>query len=247
MSDAIAPILYASRFDAQLMKGVGEMNRKFLGLLAAAALAISFNAHAQLTSVDNGLAVLDTDGLMFANIVQGNISGGSPGNGAAWVATLNTEDYGGYNNWTFATGNATHAPNNTNNQLGQLLLVDCAVSCSAFTALTAAAASGENPATGMLIMSASDAPPPSFCAGESIMNCGGYSSYAYIYHSPESGTIGESWFSDNSWNGSAYGNGIAVRDVVAAPELNVSAAMNALTLLIGGALVLRSSRKETRI
>jgi hypothetical protein len=34
------------------------MNRKSLRLLAAAALAISFNAHAQLTSVDTDLGTI---------------------------------------------------------------------------------------------------------------------------------------------------------------------------------------------
>jgi len=119
------------------------MKRTSLGLMTARLLAMSLSARAQLTAVDNGLALEDSAGIMFANTVTGcgagcsGSLGGPNGGGAAWVATLNAENYGGYNDWSLATGNATVAPNNTTNQLGELFGVDCAAfsSCLPFTAM----------------------------------------------------------------------------------------------------------------
>jgi hypothetical protein len=227
------------------MKGVAEMNRKFLGLLAAAALAVSFNARAQLTSVDNGLALEDRDGIMFANTVIGcgagcsGSLGGPNGGGAAWVATLNAEDYGSYKNWTLATGNATFAPNNTTNQLGELFGVDCAAfsNCLPFTAMI----SNLLPfADGGIITfgSSSVAPYVPGCGG---VGCG--STY-YIYSLVTDSVLGKSGGGILAFDAQPfYEEALAVRDVAAAPEINPASAASGLTLLLGGLAVLRGRRR----
>jgi hypothetical protein len=213
------------------------MVKKNLGLLAVAAMVASFSARAQLTSV----TLEDNDGLMFANVVDtaeagasGSL-GGPSGQGQAWIAALNAQDYGGYNNWMMATGDSTYAPNNTTNQLGQLFGVDCAnmSNCSSFTALTNSI--NAYPYFQMMIGSSSLAPYVPGCYG---VGCG--STY-YIYSL--AGGPGILAFDVQP----AVMDVIAVRDVVAAPELDVSTAWTALTLLIGGTLVLMAPRKEAGI
>jgi hypothetical protein len=221
-----------------------EMNMKFLGLLAA--LAISFNAHAQLTTVDNGLALEDKDGLMFANTVTGcgggcsGTLGGPNGSGAAWVATLNAEDYGGYSNWTLATGNSTFAPNNTTNQLGQLLGVDCATfsNCLPFTSMISNIA--PQVGGGVITFGSSSVAPYVPGCGEGAA-CG--STY-YIYNLVTNPGFGKSGPGILTFDTEPfYEVTLAVRDVVAAPEINPASAASGLTLLLGGLAVLRGRRK----
>src|SRR5258708_30602465 len=91
------------------------MNRKFLGLLTVAAMAISFSANAQLVSS----VVTDSSGLMWANTVGVDVGwnpDGEAGTAQGWVAGLNAENYGGYNDLTLATRDGTAAPNTTTNQ-----------------------------------------------------------------------------------------------------------------------------------
>jgi len=221
------------------------MKRTSLGLMTAALLAMSLSARAQLTAVDNGLALEDSAGIMFANTVTGcgagcsGSLGGPNGGGAAWVATLNAENYGGYNDWSLATGNATVAPNNTTNQLGELFGVDCAAfsSCLPFTAMI----SNLLPfADGGIITfgSSSVAPYVPGCTG---MGCG--STY-YIYSLVTNPTLGKSGGGILAFDTQPfYEQVLAVRDVAAAPEINPASAATGLTMLLGGLAVLRGRRR----
>lgn len=112
------------------------MHRRILGLVAVAAMAVSFSAHAQLISS----VVTDSNGLMWANTVGINLgwsqSPGFPDTAQAWVAGLNAGNYGGYDDWMLATGDGSVAPNTTTNQLGELFYTDCGNSVGSFTSLT---------------------------------------------------------------------------------------------------------------
>jgi len=68
------------------------------------------------------------NGLMWANTVGLNLSWsstGAAGSVQGWVAGLNASDYGGYNDWTLATGNGSVGANTMTNQLGELFYTDC--------------------------------------------------------------------------------------------------------------------------
>ena len=104
------------------------MNKALLMFLAVSATVCSGNARAQLKSADHGAAVTDTSGLMWANMVGTNLSWsatGGAGSAQAWVAGLNASDYGGFNDWSLATGDGNVAANTSTNQLGQLFYRDC--------------------------------------------------------------------------------------------------------------------------
>jgi hypothetical protein len=96
----------------------------------------SLSAHAALTSVtqDGDLMVSDS----ALNVTWADTVPSSPvtwSGAQAWVAALNTEDYGGYNNWTLPTGDGTYttgyatygyglgaSTSKTANQLGWLFI-----------------------------------------------------------------------------------------------------------------------------
>ena len=104
------------------------MNKALQVLLAVAAMVVSLNANAQLKSADHGSAVTDSNGLVGANTVGTSLSWsptGDSGSAQAWVAGLNASDYGGFNDWTLATGDGSVAANKTTNQLGELFYTDC--------------------------------------------------------------------------------------------------------------------------
>ncbi len=104
------------------------MNKALQVLLAVAAMMASINAQAQLKSADHGAAVTDSNGLMWANTVGTFLSWSptsGPGSAQAWIAGLNASDYGGFNDWTLATGDGSVAANKTTNQLGELFYTDC--------------------------------------------------------------------------------------------------------------------------
>jgi hypothetical protein len=112
------------------------MNNALKSLCAVTVMMISISAHAALVSVtqDGGLMVSDS----ALNVTWADTAPSSPVNwpGAqAWVASLNTADYGGYNNWTLATGDGTYttgfathgyglgaSTSGTANQLGYLFI-----------------------------------------------------------------------------------------------------------------------------
>jgi len=220
-------------------------------LLTAVAISGSLPAYAQLTSVDHGLAVQDSSGLMFANTVGINLSYSQPGNnyGAqAWISSLNAEDYGGYHDWTFITGNSTVPGNTTTNQMGELFYKDCgnvAGSASSF------GHAGKNCSSFSALNSTLKVPTLYFSSSP-------YSSLnnpAQPWPSPD--FFFSVYFSQNSsqgaWtNDSQYtpptggfplvgvGDIIAVR---AAPEIDASTAASGLALLIGGLTILRARRR----
>jgi hypothetical protein len=78
-------------------------------------------ANAALTSVtgsDGNLTVNDTTlGVAWADVASPpNLiwsATGATGSAQAWVASLNTEYYGSYNNWKLATGDGSYTTNST--------------------------------------------------------------------------------------------------------------------------------------
>jgi hypothetical protein len=82
------------------------------GLVVLAALFAPIVGNAALISVtqngdlmvnDSALNVTWADVASPQNALTWSAAG-APGSAQAWVASLNTEDYGGYNNWTLPTG-----------------------------------------------------------------------------------------------------------------------------------------------
>lgn len=223
------------------------MNRKFLGLLGVAAMVASVSAHAQLTSVDGGAAFEDSNGLEFASVIGTDLSY-SPvsqvtGSAQAWINTLNTENYGGYNNWSLATGSGSVAPNNTTNQLGELFYTDnCATGCSQFAALPTVINSFlSSVEPGALFFSSSII---------SFQNCCGLTpdeqATYWVTIVPGTGLGSpsqEGWNNDTNFGGVVdKGDALAVRE---APEIDPASAASGLTLLLGGLAVMRGRRKIT--
>lgn len=222
------------------------MDMKIRGLLAVAAMGCSLTANAQLRSVDNGAAATDANGLMWANTVGTNLTwspGGAAGSAQAWVAGLNASDYGGYNNWTLATGNGSFGPNTTTNQLGELFYTDCGNvvdtpsvlnhagrNCSALSAVNTALNTNINGVENGSIFFSSSLFGTTCC---SMSNTSWW-----VYETPDS--------SANVWNASSnfgflvgVGDALAVR---AAPEIDPTSAGSGLVLLVGSLLVLRGRR-----
>ncbi len=226
------------------------MNRKFLGLLTVAAMAISFSANAQLVSS----VVTDSSGLMWANTVGVDVGwnpDGEAGTAQGWVAGLNAENYGGYNDWTLATGDGTAAPNTTTNQLGQLFNTDCGNTAGSFTsltnpgkncsALTAIQQKVLDPInlnasvnTLLILSSTPDLPLTEYTGTGHILDYG-YWTYSVVGSGPAG-------FNQDTqyWGVVGLGDALAVRD---APEIDPASAASGLTLLLGGLAVLRGRRK----
>jgi hypothetical protein len=229
------------------------MNKGILGLLAVVAMAPSL-AYAKLTSVDQGAALVDSNGLMWANTVGIDVSwsgypnaqtggSGQEGSAQAWVAALNITDYGGYNDWTLATGVGSDAPNTTTNQLGELMYKDCGLAagapssgktCGGFTALNTTLR------TDMLYLSSStyagNAP------GATAFN-GNYLFWTYADWSSLQGLWTDDTVFGDSGIGPFTGTGDALAVREAAPEIDPGSAASGLTLLLGGVAVLRGRRK----
>ena len=227
------------------------MNRRFLGLLAVAAIVPSL-AFAQFTPVDQGADLVDSNGLMWANTVgiDVNWSGfpnaqtgsfGAPGSAQAWVAGLNATDYGGYNDWTLATGVGTTVANTTTNQLGELFSSDCGFSmgasstgktCGGFSALNTTLQ------TDMIYLSSSSGINS---PGATEFN-GNYNFWIYENFAGGQGL----WTDDTVFSVSGLGpftgsgDALAVRET---PEIDPASAASGLTLLLGGLAVLRGRRK----
>jgi hypothetical protein len=233
------------------------MNTKKLGLLAVSALLASLSAHAQLKSVDQGAAVIDSNGLMWANTVGIDVgwsgypnaqTGGSgqPGSAQAWVAGLNATDYGGYNNWTLATGVGSAAPNTTTNQLGDLFYNDCGFSagapstgksCRGFSALNTTLR------TDMIFLASS---PYAGNAPDATAFAGNFFFWVYA----DSSSTQALWTDDTVFGNAGIGPFIGTGDALAvreAPELDPASAAGGLTLLLGGLAVLRGRRGKIAI
>lgn len=216
-------------------------------MLAALALVGPPSAYAQLTSVDQGAAATDAEGLMWANTVGTDLtwsSTGAAGSAQSWVATLNSTDYGGYDNWTLATGYGGAAANSTSNQLGDLFYTDCGnapglasvlnqpgKNCTALSAVSIALGSTTN---GVF-------PGALFFSGSAYTGPGSTSTFAgywWVFDSTQSGQ--ETW-NDDSQFGMTVGRGdaLAVRE---APEIDPASTGSGIALLLGGLAILRGRR-----
>jgi hypothetical protein len=213
------------------------------------AMAVSLTANAQLLSVDHGAAALDGHGLMWANVVGVNLGyypPGGAGTGQGWVAGLNAAKYGGYNDWTFATGNGSFAPNTTTNQLGELFYGDCGNSagiqtvmnkagknCTALSAVKNAVSNGTGGFPGDALFVAN--------SGIGVIRPG-YPVNFWAYFTP--GSRQGVWDSDTVYNGVVgEGYALAVRSVHA-PEIDPASEGSALTLLFGVLAVAHGRRRS---
>ena len=228
------------------------MNRIMRGLVTVTAMAVSLTAHAQLLSVDHGAAALDGHGLMWANVVGVNLAyfpPGGAGTGQGWVAGLNAAKYGGYNDWTFATGNGSFAPNTTTNQLGELFYGDCGNSVGTQTAMNKA---GKNCTALSAVQNAVKAGTSNGTGGFPgdalfVANSGigpvrtGYPVGFWAFFTP--GSSQGPWDSDTAFNG-VVGEGftLAVR-ATRAPEIDPTSAGSALTLMFGVLAVAHGRRR----
>jgi hypothetical protein len=216
------------------------MNRQIRRLVAVAAMVVSLSAHAQLTSADNGAAATDRSGLMWANTVGIDLgwsaSGVNTNTAQAWVTSLNTSHYGGYNDWRLATGDGSVGANTTSNQLGELFYTDCGNSVGQSTVLNNAgkkcgALSTLNSAisTPSLIFSSTAAP---------AFQSGGDTAF-WVFGSANSSQM--PWTNDTVFQGKVgLGDALAVRET---PEIDPASAASGVTLLLGCVAVLRGRRK----
>jgi hypothetical protein len=204
--------------------------------LGAAAMLASLSAHAQLTSADNGAAAIDRNGLMWANTVGTNLSWsatGAAGSAQAWVASLNTRRYGGYNDWTLASGNGSAGANKTTNQLGELFYSDCGNSLGTTSVLN-------NPGRKCTALSAVNSviSTPSIFFSNSLYGtkcCNIYDTYWWAYLTPTS--TQQAWnFDTNFGPVVGLGDALAVRSV---PEIDPTSIGSGLALLVGSLAVLR--------
>jgi hypothetical protein len=225
------------------------MNRFLQGLWAVAAVTVSLAAHAQLTSVDGGAAAVDSNGLMWANTLgaQNSESGplfwspsGAAGSAQAWVAGLDASDYGGYSDWSLATGNGTVGANTTTNQISELFNVDCGN-------LTGTATKFGKPGKSCGALSAvvnahpmSDIFTSSLFLTSTAIPCSDPSHCFYAYDTASSSS--RFWTGDTNYSVySGEGYALAVRKV-SAPEVDPKSAVAAFALLLGGLMVVRGRK-----
>jgi hypothetical protein len=223
------------------------MNRHVLGLLAVAAVVGSSSAHAQLKSVDGGAAAIDGNGLMWANTVGINLgwstSTAYTGTAQAWIAGLNASDYGGYNNWTLATGNGNAPASTMTNQLGELFYTDCGNSSGNATVLSN---SGKN-CTALSALNSVIGTPSIFFSSSVNTAVSGSDTVFWAFKTPNSSQQG--WTNDSSFGSLSgpplvgLGDAMAVR---AAPEIDPASAGSGLALLFGTLAVLRGRRTKLR-
>jgi hypothetical protein len=238
------------------------MKATMSGLFVIGALCASLSAHAQLTSADGGAAVTDGNGLMWANTVGVDLSwsgypnpqsgtNGAPGSAQAWIAGLNASDYGGYNDWTLATGVGSTSANTTTNQLGELFGSDCGNSaggssslmnsgknCSAFSALNTALRSD------MIFLSSSAYAGNSPSATE--FN-GNFDFWVYQnWNSSSSLWTDDDYFNQGMTALTGQGDALAVREVSPAPEIDPSAVASGLALLFGAMAVARGRSRASQ-
>jgi hypothetical protein len=211
-------------------------------LLAAVAMVGSISAHAQLKSADHGAAVTDSNGLMWANTVGTLLSWsptGEAGSAQAWVAGLNASDYGGFNDWTLATGDGSVAANTKTNQLGELFYTDCGNSVGTPTVLTNP---GKNCKALSAVKSLIDTPSIFFSASPDPALNTPFDSFFWAYQTASSVQV--PWTNDTVFSGGGLpvvglGDALAVR---AAPEIDPSSMATGLALLFGCLAVLRGRR-----
>jgi hypothetical protein len=219
------------------------MNRTILRLGAAAMLA-SMSAHAQLTSADNGAAAIDGHGLMWANTVGTNLSWsatGAAGSAQAWVANLNTSDYGGYHDWTLATGNGSAGANTTTNKLGELFYTDCGNSVGTSSVFN----HPQRKCTALSAVNSVISAPTLFFSGSlyGTACCNIYNTYWWVYQTSSSNQ--QPWNFDTNFGPLVgIGDALAVRTT---PEIDPTSVGSGLSFLLGSLAVLRGRRTVNNI
>jgi hypothetical protein len=228
------------------------MLKRDLGLWMLVVTFAASSAHAQLTSLDGGVVLEDNSGLVVANTIGTGLdwlSGTDIETTAQWDASLNAEDYGGYNDWTVATGIGTDAPNTTTNQLAQIFQTDCGnaagglittAGCSSFTSLTTAL-QGESPRPPGYQIFFSSSLYGTAC-------CDIYSTYWWAYITEPALSSQAPWNFDTDLAGRLEdADAIAVREANPAPELNLSNLAGALLFLLASfAVAMDRARYRTR-
>ncbi len=221
------------------------MNRQILGWLAFAAMVPSLS-QAQLASVDNGAAAVDGNGLMWANTVGVDLSWsstGGAGSAQGWIASLNADNYGGYNNWTLATGDGSVAANSTSNELGDLFYSDCGNSSGSATVFSNP---GKNCGALSAVRSVIGTPSIFFSSSpDAALNHPSPLAdfFFWTYTTPNS--LQQPWTDDTQFSGGGLplvglGDALAVRE---APEISAFSAGGNLTLLLGALAVLCAGRR----
>jgi hypothetical protein len=104
-------------------------HRALMLMVAFVLSPVAANAQLTAVTVDGDQMVSDaTLDVTWADVASPLVSwsaSGAPGSAQAWVASLNTEDYGGYDNWMLATGDPTYTTGS------------CGTGCGASTSATA--------------------------------------------------------------------------------------------------------------
>jgi hypothetical protein len=228
-----------------LAAGINLVKILLWGLLAVSVMAVPMAAHAQLTSVDGGTAAVDNNGLMWANVLGSNFGESGPlswsstaatGSAQAWVLSLDSSNYGGYSDWTLATGNGTVAANTTTNQISELFNSDCGNPAGSPTAFG-------NPGKSCGALSAIiNAQPMSPFGGSlyltsSAIACSDPARCFWAYDTATSSNRG--WTGDTAYSQfSGSGYALAVRKV-SAPEIDPRSTLAGLVLLLGSLAVVR--------
>lgn len=226
------------------------MNARIFGLVAA--LLVCASAQAQLVSVDNGAAAVDSNGLMWANTVGIELGWSAspiyPNTAQSWIASLNASDYDGHNDWMLPTAYSGLA-NTTTNQLGELFYTDCGNSpgsasvltnpgknCTALSAVSNAINTGTNGLPGDM----------DFSSGTSLGLVDNLGYWSWTIYRAFDGTEGY-WDGDTSNNGVVgRADTLAVREVTRAPEIDPASTGTGLTLLLGGMMIVTSRRRDAK-
>jgi hypothetical protein len=227
------------------------MNAKKQFFLACTCVLASITAHAQFVSS----VVTDSDGLMWANTVGiGRFwdPSSSPGSAQAWVAGLNSSDYGGFDDWALATGDGNVTPNTMTNQLGELFYTDCGNSVGSFTSLSSP---GKNCSALTTVQAVIDTAANASFGGpfdlflsatpdhslDELLGGGQLGFWGYTIDT----STQRSLTNDTVFHGSVdQGDALAVRAVTQAPEIDPTSLASALTLLAGCVAVMRGRHRH---
>ena len=147
----------------------------------------SLNAHAQLTSVDNGAAAIDNNGLMWANTVGIDLGGQirawllvprRPGLQASTPATT-----AGTTTGCWRPAMAAFSANSITNQLGELFYTDCGNSAGTSTVLNLA---GKSCTSLSALNSIISTPSIFFSSSIDTAASGGSETVFWVYKTPDS-------------------------------------------------------------
>jgi hypothetical protein len=222
------------------------MNSRLFGVVAALLACVS--AHAQFTSS----VVTDSNGLMWANTIGidvGWFPSGGPDTAQGWVAGLNANKYGGYDDWTLATGDGSAAPNTTTNQLGELFYTNCGNSPGSFTSLNNPGKNCSALSSLQSVINADNVPTAGIgldliISATPFHQLDDFEQLGYWVYGISGGGQGATTNDTVVFGLVGRGDALAVRDVTQAPEIDANSAAAGLTLLLGTLLVIGSRRKS---